>query len=88
MAAIIGEVLLITAIGIHHVDFIVSIPKVSTLASSKGNAFTVGGPCRSRVLKGIVRDSVLIASIGVHHVDVQATAPHGLKGEVLAVGGP
>ena len=85
MAAIIGEVPKITPIGIYHVDFIVSTPKVSTLARSKGNAFTVGGPCRSRILKGIVRDSVLIPPIGIHNVDVQATTPHGIKGDVLAV---
>ena len=85
MAAIIGEVSLITTIGIHHIDFIVSTPKVSTLARSKGNAFTVGRPCRRRVLKGIVRDSVLIPPIGVHHIDAQATAPNGIKGDVLAV---
>ena len=85
MAAIIGEISLITSIGINHVDFIVSLPKLSTFARSKGNAFTVGGPCRGGVFKGIVRESVLIPPIGVHHVYVQATAPNGLKGDVLAV---
>ena len=88
MAAIIGEVLLITTIGIHHVDFIVPAPKVPTLARSKDDALTVGRPGRIRILKRIVRDSSLITTIGIHHIDVQASTPDGIKGDVLTVGRP
>ena len=44
MATIIGEVALITPIGIYNVDFIVPTPKVPTLARSKGDALTIGRP--------------------------------------------
>ena len=39
MTGIIGEVSLISSIGVHHIDFIVPSPM-----RHKGNVFTVWGP--------------------------------------------
>ena len=70
--AIFSESLFITAIGIHHVDFLSDsklVFKVPLPTGTEDYLFTIGRPRGMPVTMDIVSKVLRIATIGVHYVD-------------------
>ena len=67
MIGIIGKVLKIAPIDVHHVDFIVF--KVPLLIRHEGYPFTIRRPGGSTIINVIFSESLFILPIGVYHVD-------------------
>ena len=81
------QLMLIAAIGVHHINLIVPIPLSIKQSSNKHNLLTVGGPGGRYIIFLIVRQTRLIVSEGTHHVDFSISISIGAKHNFALKGG-
>ena len=71
---------LVTAIGIHDIDFIVAIA-----VGGKGNPGAVRRPRRIQISGSIICEAGLVTTIGIHDVDFLVAITIGVKGNLGAI---